>query len=90
MGILQTIDLINKAQEIGKQIANPQTWADRANLTKALVVAINTAAIAYMAITGDHTAIPPGDVQIAASALSMLGVWIVNRIHVAANKDIGK
>lgn len=91
MNMFKLIKDVYYASESGKQLAKPSTWANRASVTATLVVFFN----ALVGIVGptigiDPSLISPEDLQQVAAGVSVVGVIVADRLHVASNADAGK
>jgi hypothetical protein len=90
MNIFALIKAVYDASEAGKQLANPGSWAGRATATARLVVLLNTALLLVNHFLGTEFHLGPEDAQAVATGISIIGMLVVDRLHVASNEAAGK
>jgi len=89
MTVFDVAEALSKAQEVGKELAAPTTWANRASLSAKVVVALNVVVLTLGAF-GVHITISTADIATIAQAFSVVAFLVIDYIHVAANPHAGK
>lgn len=84
MNVFKLFNSVVDASEQGKQLSDPSLWADRASLTATLLAVLNslTPVLEHLQLNIDY-------LQDIVGTVSIVGVLVIDRIHVASNKDAG-
>ena len=88
MNSFKIFNAIVEATEQGKQLSHPKLWADRASSYAALVAVLQALSPVFDFLE-PYIYVKAEIVQDIFGTLSILGVLVVDRIHVASNKDAG-
>jgi len=88
MNSFKIFNAIVEATEQGKQLSQPKLWSDRAS-SYAVLVAVLQALSPVFDLLEPYIYVKAEIVQDIFGTLSILGVLVVDRIHVASNKDAG-
>jgi len=90
INVFSVIKDVYDASEEGKQIANPKTWANRGSAAIAIVALIQTAILLANEFLKTPITINDIDVKTIGEGVAIVGVFVANKLHVAANPNAGK
>jgi hypothetical protein len=89
MNSFRVFNAIVEATEQGKQLSQPKLWADRAS-SYAVLLAVMQALSPVFEVLEPYTLLDAELVRDILGTVSILGVLVVDRLHVASNKDAGR
>ena len=89
MNLFALMDAVSKAQAAGQQLSNPLIWSNRAKLTATFVILLNVC-VGMLNTAGIDVGIPATDLATIAQAVSIVAVYVSNKLHIASNVSAGK
>jgi len=78
------------ASEVGKEIANPETWAKRAKATTTVTILVTVCLSLLKQLAGIDLGLSDAELQQIGAAVAVIGVSIAQVMSVASNPNAGK
>jgi len=81
---------IAQAQELGKALNSPLLWSNRASIAATIIAGVNFVVPVVNALFGAQVDIPPEDLSAIVNAITIVGIYVIDKLHIASNKFAGK